>query len=81
MPTASPRHPLLVLIDSPLLGPSSWAPLAEALSDRGWEARVTVDEPDRPGRPFWQSTVAGVECCLREVPDDVPVALRQRHPT
>lgn len=74
--TANPRHPLLVLIASPLLGPSSWAPLAEVLSGRGWEVLVSIDEPDRPGRqPFWQSTVAGVERGLRDVPDDAPVAL------
>jgi len=46
------------------------------LSSRGWETLASVDEPDQPGRrPFWQSTVAGVEHSLREVPDDRAVAL------
>jgi pimeloyl-ACP methyl ester carboxylesterase len=46
------------------------------LSSSGWETLVSVDEPEQPGqRPFWQSTVAGVERSLREVPDDLPVAL------
>jgi hypothetical protein len=76
MPAARSTDPLLVLVASPLLGPSSWSPLADELSRRGWETLASVDEPDQPGRRlFWQTTVAGVERSLREVPEDHPVAL------
>jgi hypothetical protein len=76
MTAARSPKPLLVLVASPLLGPSSWSPLADELSSRGWETLISVDEPDQPGRrPFWQSTVAGVERSLREVSNDRSVAL------
>ena len=75
-PAARSPNPLLVLVASPLLGPSSWSPLTGELSNRAWSILVSVDEPDQPGRrPFWQSIVAGVERSLRGVPAGQPVAL------
>jgi hypothetical protein len=40
---ASPEHgPVFVLIHSPLVGPTTWSPLAEELERRGREAVVVV---------------------------------------
>jgi hypothetical protein len=76
MPAARSRNPLLVLVASPLLGPSSWSPLADEFSSRGWMSVVPIDLSDPLGRrPYWERTVAGVERSLREVPDDQHVAL------
>ena len=72
------RHlePLVVLIPSPLLGPASWAPVAEQLANRGWGRIVSVDLRDPTDRqPCWQRTVGGVEASLRLVPDNRPVVL------
>jgi pimeloyl-ACP methyl ester carboxylesterase len=76
MAIESARRPLLVLVASPLLGPSSWSPLARELAGRGWEVLVSADEPDLPGqRPYWEGTVNGVVESLRDVPHDRTVVL------
>lgn len=76
MRAPDPRNPLLVLVTSPLLGPSSWSPLAHELARRGWQSAVPVDMTDPLGRrPYWERTVAGIERSLRAVPDDQPVVL------
>lgn len=65
---AAQREPLLVFIPSPLLGPSSWAPVADELRDRGWQTEVTLDVRDPARRlPCWRRTVDGVESSLRPV--------------
>jgi hypothetical protein len=72
----SPRGQLLVLVTSPLLGPSSWSPLREELAARGWETLVPVDLRDPTGRQaFWERAVGGVERSLSEVPHGRPVVL------
>lgn len=47
--------PLFVLIHSPLVGPSTWRPVAEALANRGAEA-VVSELHDDPGTalPYWE---------------------------
>jgi hypothetical protein len=42
-------EPVLCLLPSPLLGPSSWRPVADVLSDRGW-AVADVPRPSRAPR-------------------------------
>ncbi|MFM6849138.1 MAG: hypothetical protein ACKOVB_08535 [Terrabacter sp.] len=61
--------PLLVLLPSPLLGPSVWAPVAERLSGAGWSAAVC-----RQPRAITSAehALAGF---LEAVPTDRPVVL------
>lgn len=67
---------LLVLVASPVIGPSSWAPLREALALLGWESSATTEARDALNRrPIWQRTVDGVERSLRDVPHSRPVVL------
>ena len=69
-------HSLIVLIPSPLLGPYSWSQVHHELSERGWEALVSVDLHDPVGRqPCWRRTVGGVEARLRDVHDERAVIL------
>jgi hypothetical protein len=71
----SPRH-LIVLVTSPLLGPSSWTPLREELGARGWESVVPLDLPDPAGRQaFWERAVGGIARSLSELRDHRPVVL------
>jgi hypothetical protein len=71
-----PCDAVIVFVASPLLGPTSWAPLREALASGGWESVIAHEVRDPLNRrPFWQRTVDGVERSLREVPDSRPVAL------
>jgi pimeloyl-ACP methyl ester carboxylesterase len=69
-------EPLLVLVPSPLVGPSTWNPLRKELALRGQETVVSIDVSASAGAlPHWERTVAGAERALREVPEDRPVVL------
>ena len=64
-------QPLLVLIPSPLLGRSSWAPVADELRGRGWEAVIATELRDPVHRrPCWRRTVDGAAASLDRVADD-----------
>lgn len=66
----------LVLVPSPLLGPSSWSPLAEQLRRDGWETLISIDVSDALQRhPHWRRTVEGTAAVLRGVPDERPAVL------
>jgi hypothetical protein len=68
--------PQIVLVPSPLAGPYAWSLVHHELSERGWEAFVSVDLRDPLRRqPSWQRTVGGVQAALREIPDGQPIVL------
>lgn len=72
---AEPK-PLFVLVPSPLVGPSSWAPVAHELLQRDWPAVVTADRMGAVGsEPTWRATVDGVLAVLDEVARDQGVVL------
>jgi len=62
--------PVLCLLPSPLLGPACWRPVAEALSDEGWEV-AGVPVPPRPPR----SGADALGTFLAAIPDDRDVVL------
>lgn len=54
--TAMRSHPHLVLVHSPLVGPYSWAPVAEELRSLGYSLSIpTLTTREEKGRPFWQT--------------------------
>ncbi|HZZ96223.1 MAG TPA: hypothetical protein VFE19_04390 [Jatrophihabitantaceae bacterium] len=61
-----------MLIPSPLLGPASWEPTAQASAIRGWPARVpNLQGVSRAAAPYWP---AGVDAIVRAAADE-PVVL------
>lgn len=46
--------PAIVLVHSPLCGPSTWSRLAPVLADRGWTV-VVPDLSDDGGPPYWRA--------------------------
>ncbi|WP_016909631.1 alpha/beta hydrolase [Streptomyces xiaopingdaonensis] len=68
--------PLLVLVHSPLVGPTTWRPVAERLTAAGHEVRVpSLLHVGSGGPPYWPRAVDAVQESLAGVPDDAPVAL------
>ncbi len=69
-------EPVLVLVHSPLAGPSTWFPVAEALLR--WEAEplvpTLVDDGDL-GRPFWRQHADAVVRAVAPIPHAIPLAL------
>src|SRR5438105_14128710 len=67
---------LFVLVHSPLVGPLTWAPVAEALRQWGHDALVPVlRDTDDDDRPYWQQQVASVTQTLAAVPADRALVL------
>ncbi|WP_019547107.1 hypothetical protein [Streptomyces sulphureus] len=68
--------PLLVLVHSPLVGPTTWHPVAERLRTAGHEVRVpSLLDVGSGEPPYWPRAVDAVRESLAGVPDDAPVAL------
>lgn len=68
--------PLVVLVHSPLVGPSTWAPVAQRLRARGHDVRVPVFTRVCEGEPpYWPRVVAVVAASLAEVPASRRVVL------
>lgn len=68
--------PLFVLLHSPLVGPASWAPVAVALRERGWESVVPpLWDNDTPTPPYWQQHAESVAQALSAVDPARPVIL------
>jgi hypothetical protein len=68
--------PLFVLIHSPLVGPTTWEPVAVALRERGQEVVVpALWDNDTPDPPYWQQHAAAVARALGAVPAERPVIL------
>jgi hypothetical protein len=69
-------RPAFVLVHSTLLGPFSWAAVADQLTATGCDVRVPslTDVGDGPA-PYWPRVVAGVARAIDDLPADREVAL------
>jgi hypothetical protein len=70
--------PVFLLIHSPLVGPYSWTPVADALRRKGFSVVVpTLTSPPEARTPYWQQHAAAVVRALLEsgVAPDVPLGL------
>jgi hypothetical protein len=69
-------EPCFVLLHSPLVGPSTWAPVARELTAQGFSVRVpSLVRLAEGGPPFWPRVAAAVTGALADAPPDQPVAL------
>jgi len=69
-------EPCFVLLHSPLVGPSTWAPVARELTAQGFSVRVpSLVRVAEGGPPFWPRVAAAVTGALADAPPDQPVAL------
>jgi pimeloyl-ACP methyl ester carboxylesterase len=62
----------VVLVHSPLVGPSTWAPVAAELGRRGYAAAVPVLDPEPS--PDWRRWVAEIGDVVQALPGPVVVA-------
>jgi pimeloyl-ACP methyl ester carboxylesterase len=70
------NSPLFVLIHSPLVGPTTWEPVAVALRERGQEVVVpALWDNDTPDPPYWQQHAEAVTRALGAVAAARPVIL------
>jgi hypothetical protein len=68
--------PLFVLVHSPLVGPTTWEPVAVALRGRGHEVAVpALWDNDTATPPYWQQHAEAVVRGLGAVAADRPVVL------
>ncbi|MFD7860826.1 alpha/beta hydrolase [Streptomyces sp. NPDC059783] len=69
-------RPVLVLVHSPSVGPSTWQPVAERLTDLGHRVRVpSLLDVGAGGPPFWPRAASAVRDGLAGIPADHPVVL------
>jgi pimeloyl-ACP methyl ester carboxylesterase len=67
---------MFVLIHSPLVGPYTWALVAEALQQRGYDAIVpTLTSPPEQSSPYWARHTYEVAQALSLNPPDQPLIL------
>ncbi len=67
---------VFVLIHSPLVGPLTWALVADELRRRGWDALVSeVRSLEEVGPPYWQRHAEAVARALEPIPLDRPLIL------
>jgi hypothetical protein len=72
----TPISPLFVLVHSPLVGPTTWEPVAVALRGRGHAVAVpALWDNDTSEPPTWQQHAAAVVRGLGAVPAARPVVL------
>jgi pimeloyl-ACP methyl ester carboxylesterase len=72
---ASPS-PLFVLVHSPLVGPTTWAPVAAALRERGWEVAVPeLHDVIYSAQFYWAQHAEAVGSGLMRVAPTRPVIL------
>ena len=72
----TPISPLFVLVHSPLVGPTTWEPVAVALRGRGHEVAVpALWDNDTAAPPYWQQHAESVARALGAVPADRPIVL------
>jgi hypothetical protein len=65
-----------VLVHSPSVGPSTWAPVAHRLQERGRVAVVpSLAGVADAGPPFWPFVVAAVRDAVARLPPEQPVAI------
>src|SRR5436190_1703225 len=73
---SSPHRALFVLVHSPLVGPSTWWPVATELRRRGFDAIVpNLGGDDRTGQLYWQKHSHAAAAALRGEPADRPLIL------
>jgi len=64
------------LIHSPLVGPSTWAPVAEELRRRGRRVEVPeLRDDDDSDLPYWRQEVESVSAMLNQMTDRTPLVL------
>jgi hypothetical protein len=70
------KNNIYVLIHSPLVGPLTWALVADQMRQRGLDVIVPIlnDSPDSKG-PFWRRPAESVSQALANIPGDTPVTL------
>jgi hypothetical protein len=69
-------EPCFVLLHSPLVGPSTWAPVAGELTGQGFPVRVpSLVRVTEGAPPAWPRVAAAVTAALADLPPDQPVAL------
>ena len=67
---------VVVLIHSPLVGPLTWSPVANALRERRVETVVpALDDDDVGGTPFWRQHADAVIRAVAPIPREVPLVL------
>lgn len=72
----TPPSPLFVLVHSPLVGPTTWEPVAVALRGRGYEVVVpALWDNHTPEPPYWQQHAEAVARSLGAVDPARPVIL------
>jgi hypothetical protein len=70
-------EPIIVLVHSPSVGPSTWRPVADLLTAAGHRVRVpSLLEVAVGGEPpFWPRVASAVRDELKEIPTDHPLVL------
>jgi hypothetical protein len=68
---------VFALLHSPLVGSSTWVPVADQLRDRGHDAITpTLEAPEHDDRgPYWRRHAAAFARAVSEVPGDAAVVL------
>ena len=65
-----------VLINSPLVGPLTWTPVAEELHKVGVQAVVaTLPPPLETAPPYWEKHAEAVVASMESLPEGTPVIL------
>jgi len=67
--------PLFALIHSPLVGPTTWQPIAGILQQRGIDAIVPTLHDAGSDQPFWQQHAESAARALTDVPVNRPLVL------
>jgi hypothetical protein len=68
--------PVIVLISSPLVGPSTWSPVAQELRRRQIATLIpTLDDDGERGLPFWRQHVDAVTRAAAAITPASPLAL------
>jgi hypothetical protein len=68
--------PVFVLVHSPLVGPATWAPVAEHLRRRGLGVAVpSLRDRGEMGGPFWRQHAIAAAAMIRALPSGRPIVL------
>jgi pimeloyl-ACP methyl ester carboxylesterase len=71
-----PAPPTFVLIHSPLVGPETWQPVADALRARGVDALVpSLSDAGEPHQPYWRRHAGSAAAAIRALPEDRVIVL------
>ncbi|HEX8097296.1 MAG TPA: hypothetical protein VF507_04645, partial [Pyrinomonadaceae bacterium] len=68
--------PVFVLINSPLVGPTTWRPVADELRRRKLDVVVpALESAEGTGVHYWKQHAEAVRKALKDVRDDSPLFL------